>query len=168
MAAFPAWLEQLVAESTGKQGRGIVPVADEPLLPPDGYGDDRLFLVYHLDDEPVPAGIDELEAAGHPVIRVAVDGAHEGRLAVSRLVAKGEAHLGLAGRSPLGPEHPHPTVGHRDGEGIEGARRGLDRDGVAAVARQREHSQYSSPSGGVTEITCRPAAASFIAVAKAF
>ncbi|MEX1279190.1 MAG: glucose-6-phosphate isomerase [Acidimicrobiia bacterium] len=76
LAAFPAWLEQLIAESTGKHGRGIVPVADEPLLPPDGYGDDRVFLVYHLDDEPSPAGVDELEAAGHPVIRITVDGVH--------------------------------------------------------------------------------------------
>lgn len=74
LAAFPAWLEQLLAESTGKAGTGVVPVADEPLGGPDAYGDDRLFLVYHLDGEPVPDGVDALEGVGHPVVRIAVDG----------------------------------------------------------------------------------------------
>ena len=48
VASFGLWVEQLVAESTGKQGRGILPVADEPLLAPDAYGADRVFV--HLRD----------------------------------------------------------------------------------------------------------------------
>ncbi|MGQ0847853.1 MAG: glucose-6-phosphate isomerase [Actinomycetota bacterium] len=48
LAAFPAWLEQLVAESLGKDGKGIVPVAGEPAL--ERYGDDRIFREYRLDD----------------------------------------------------------------------------------------------------------------------
>ena len=51
LAAFPAWMEQLVAESLGKNGVGIVPVAGEPVLEGDLYGDDRLFLVWESEGE---------------------------------------------------------------------------------------------------------------------
>jgi transaldolase/glucose-6-phosphate isomerase len=71
LASFPLWLEQLIAESTGKIGRGIVPVAGEPLGPPESYGQDRFFVALELGDE--GAGLDdrldELERAGHPVAR---------------------------------------------------------------------------------------------------
>ncbi len=71
IAAFGLWAEQLIAESTGKQGRGILPVADEPLTRPDFYGDDRVF-VYLRDADAVDAdmdsSIDDLRAAGHPVV----------------------------------------------------------------------------------------------------
>jgi transaldolase / glucose-6-phosphate isomerase len=70
---FGAWLEQLLAESTGKQGRGVIPVDREPLAPPDRYGDDRLFAYVRLEGEP-DAGQDRameaLERAGHPVVRI--------------------------------------------------------------------------------------------------
>jgi len=70
-----AWLEQLVAESTGKQGRGIVPVDLEPLGPPSAYGDDRVFAYVRLTSEPdgaQDAAIDALERAGHAVVRIPV------------------------------------------------------------------------------------------------
>ena len=57
IAAFGLWAEQLIAESTGKQGRGILPVADEPLTRPDFYGDDRVF-VYLRDADAPDAGLD--------------------------------------------------------------------------------------------------------------
>ena len=53
IAAFPIWLEQLVAESLGKGGKGIVPLASEPAL--DRYRDDRLFVQYRLEGQPVAA-----------------------------------------------------------------------------------------------------------------
>jgi transaldolase/glucose-6-phosphate isomerase len=53
IASFPIWLEQLVAESLGKAGKGIVPIASEPAL--DRYGDDRLFVQYRLEGQPVAA-----------------------------------------------------------------------------------------------------------------
>jgi transaldolase/glucose-6-phosphate isomerase len=71
LASFGAWLEQLVAESTGKQGRGIVPVDAEPLGAPQVYGNDRLFAVLCLAGESAP-NTDELERAGHPVVRITV------------------------------------------------------------------------------------------------
>jgi len=77
IASFGLWVEQLVAESTGKQGRGILPVAGEPLGEPGEYGDDRLFVYLRDADQPdeqLDAGIQALREAGQPVITVATDG----------------------------------------------------------------------------------------------
>ena len=51
LSSFGLWVEQLVAESTGKHGRGILPIADEPLVDPDAYGPDRVFLHIAVGDE---------------------------------------------------------------------------------------------------------------------
>ncbi len=76
LGAFGTWAEQLVAESTGKSGTGIVPVEGEPLAAPAVYGHDRVFAYVgaglpqpNADDE---AKLDALEAAGMPVIRLAM------------------------------------------------------------------------------------------------
>lgn len=69
IGAFGDWVEQLIAESTGKEGLGIVPVVGEPISDPAVYGDDRAFVA--LGDQP---GLGELEAAGHPVLRLPYDG----------------------------------------------------------------------------------------------
>ncbi len=82
--SFGMWAEQLIAESTGKEGRGLVPVADEPLGPPSVYGDDRVFVYLRLataNNETLDRQIDLLERAGHPVV-----------------------HLNLADRSEIGGE----------------------------------------------------------------
>ncbi len=72
--AFGAWAEQLIAESTGKHGKGIVPIAGEPLGAPDVYGDDRLFVYVGANLPDPDNGVDDalraLEAAGHPVVRL--------------------------------------------------------------------------------------------------
>ena len=76
IAAFGVWVEQLIAESTGKNGRGILPVADEKLGAPDHYGDDRFFVSLRLDgdeNEIVAKVLDALELAGHPVVRITLD-----------------------------------------------------------------------------------------------
>jgi transaldolase/glucose-6-phosphate isomerase len=65
MASFGDWVEQLLAESTGKLGKGIVPIAGEPLMAPGAYGDDRLFVALGERE-----GLAALEAAGHPVVRL--------------------------------------------------------------------------------------------------
>ncbi len=75
IADFGAWLEQLLAESTGKLGKGIVPVDAEPLGAPAVYGDDRVFAYVKLDrdaDDAQGRGIAALEAAGQPVVRITV------------------------------------------------------------------------------------------------
>jgi transaldolase/glucose-6-phosphate isomerase len=67
--SFGGWVEQLIAESTGKDGKGILPVTGEDLGSPEAYGPDRLFVAYGEHEE-----LEELEATGHPVVRIA-DGA---------------------------------------------------------------------------------------------
>jgi transaldolase/glucose-6-phosphate isomerase len=69
------WIEQLLAESTGKQGRGLIPIDREPLGGPSVYGDDRLFVYLRLDhgyDPEQDAALAALEKAGQPVVHVAV------------------------------------------------------------------------------------------------
>ncbi|HHL40368.1 MAG TPA: glucose-6-phosphate isomerase [Deltaproteobacteria bacterium] len=79
IAAFGLWAEQLLAESTGKEGRGIVPLGDEPPARSAGlYGDDRVFVHLRLG-----AGgarerlVEELEAAGHPTVTIELETAYE-------------------------------------------------------------------------------------------
>jgi glucose-6-phosphate isomerase len=69
IASFGGWVEQLIAESTGKEDVGIVPVVGEPLGAPAVYGRDRVFVAIG-DHE----GLDELESVGHPVVRLRYDG----------------------------------------------------------------------------------------------
>src|SRR4051794_24227563 len=84
IGSFGLWLEQLIAESTGKHGKGILPVANEPIGPPEAYGDDRVF--FHIQQKDAPeAGfateMTELAKAGHPVFTVDAEGPDDlGRL----------------------------------------------------------------------------------------
>jgi transaldolase/glucose-6-phosphate isomerase len=73
IADLGAWLEQLIAESTGKSGRGLIPVDGEPIGAPGAYGDDRLFVYLRLDEDAasdIDAAVREFEDYGHPVIRI--------------------------------------------------------------------------------------------------
>jgi transaldolase/glucose-6-phosphate isomerase len=75
--AFGAWAEQLIAESTGKMGKGIVPIEGEALGTPDAYSNDRTFVYVGANLPDPESGVDDklkaLEAAGHPVIRLAMN-----------------------------------------------------------------------------------------------
>jgi glucose-6-phosphate isomerase len=73
IAAFELWAEQLIAESTGKEGKGIIPVSNEPMMEPDRYGDDRLFIY----------------------LRVVGDENHAADVAVSRLISSGQPAIVL-------------------------------------------------------------------------
>jgi transaldolase/glucose-6-phosphate isomerase len=73
LEAFPIWVEQLIAESTGKHGKGIVPVANEPLGPPDVYGNDRFFAYLSMATDQAgstPSAISALQKKGHPVAHI--------------------------------------------------------------------------------------------------
>ena len=75
LAQLGAWLEQLLAESTGKAGKGLIPVDAEPLGPPSVYGADRLFVYVRLDrafDSSQDAAVAALREAGHPIVRIAI------------------------------------------------------------------------------------------------
>ena len=70
---FPEWLEQLIAESTGKDGKGILPVVAEPYVSPEDYSQDRFFVFLSLEGDDGREHEDrmsELEKAGHPVVRL--------------------------------------------------------------------------------------------------
>jgi transaldolase / glucose-6-phosphate isomerase len=71
ISSLGLWIEQLVAESTGKEGKGILPVAGETLTSPDVYGDDRLFvhIAVGMIDPEAENRLRAIEAAGHPVVR---------------------------------------------------------------------------------------------------
>ncbi len=70
LATFGLWVEQLLAESTGKEGTGLIPVAQEPLLPPQAYGTDRFFVHLQLKGETSnqQRQLAALARAGHPVL----------------------------------------------------------------------------------------------------
>jgi transaldolase / glucose-6-phosphate isomerase len=72
---FGAWLEQLLAESTGKDGKGLIPVDREPLGPPEVYSKDRVFAYIRLEggaDPQQDQAVDAIAKAGHPVVRIAL------------------------------------------------------------------------------------------------
>ena len=68
VSTFGYWVEQLLAESTGKEGKGIVPIEGEPVGKPGVYGDDRLFVYIRMDVDPPNRAVQALEKAGHPVV----------------------------------------------------------------------------------------------------
>ena len=75
IAGLEAWLAQLLAESTGKEGKGLIPIDQEPLGVPELYGNDRLFIYIRqdgLDDLTQDAAVTLLEQAGHPVVRISL------------------------------------------------------------------------------------------------
>ena len=75
LAALGAWLEQLLAESTGKDGKGIIPVDREAVGPPEVYGVDRVFVYMRLQSAPErnqDAAVEALEQAGQPVVRISM------------------------------------------------------------------------------------------------
>jgi transaldolase/glucose-6-phosphate isomerase len=75
IAPFGLWVEQLIAESSGKDGRGLIPVQGEPLGEPGVYGDDRIFVHLRVqgdEDRELEQKLIALEQAGHPVIRIEI------------------------------------------------------------------------------------------------
>ena len=75
-----AWIEQLIAESTGKLGKGITPVDREAIGPPEVYGSDRIFAYMRLtgtSDSSLDAKVAALEATGHPVVHIEIDDLYE-------------------------------------------------------------------------------------------
>ena len=73
LAAFGDWAEQLIAESTGKAGTGVVPIVGEPVADPGAYADDRAFVFLTLADDPheeLAQAAENLVARGHPVLHI--------------------------------------------------------------------------------------------------
>jgi glucose-6-phosphate isomerase len=140
--SFGAWVEQLIAESTGKHGVGIVPVDSEPLGAADAYGDDRVFVRLTLAGSDGLAGADELvralSAAGHPVISIEL----RDRLDVAGEFVRWEVATAIAGAILGIDPFDQPNVeeakertrqllaAHRDGAAAEAATEPLVADTV--------------------------------------
>lgn len=78
LSYFGAWVEQLIAESTGKAGKGILPVVGEDLLAPDKYSTDRLFVYVRLNnDDSLRKKVSELQNAGHLVVEIILGDLYE-------------------------------------------------------------------------------------------
>jgi transaldolase/glucose-6-phosphate isomerase len=78
IASFGLWAEQLIAESTGKEDKGIVPIAGEPIGPPEVYFGDRLFVALRLGDNPeFDRALEALEKSDQPVITLLLDDLHD-------------------------------------------------------------------------------------------
>ncbi|MEX2229450.1 MAG: glucose-6-phosphate isomerase [Dehalococcoidia bacterium] len=125
LAVLGAWLEQLVAESTGKDGRGIVPVNGEPLGTPAVYGEDRLFAA--IEDAGAPR-LARLERAGQPVVRLSTSD----RAAVGGECYRWEFATAIAGHI-LGV---HPFNQPNVQEAKQATQRILDEPRPAAVTRR--------------------------------
>jgi hypothetical protein len=92
--SFGSWLEQLIAESTGKDGKGILPIDVEPMGSPDRYGRDRIFVYLRLDDDPsYDAYVSALEQSGQPVITLRMHSAYD----IGREIFRWEFATGVAG-----------------------------------------------------------------------
>jgi glucose-6-phosphate isomerase len=78
ISSFGDWVEQLIAESTGKEGKGLLPVVEEPVGTPEVYGDDRLFVYIRLEgDTTHDDAVSKLEAAGQPMVRLQLHDLYE-------------------------------------------------------------------------------------------
>jgi transaldolase/glucose-6-phosphate isomerase len=78
LSSVGTWMEQLIAESTGKHGKGLIPIDREPLGVPENYGDDRVFLHIHLvGSEDRPEALTALAEKGHPVITLAIEDSYQ-------------------------------------------------------------------------------------------
>ena len=129
LASLPSWMEQLIAESLGKDGTGIIPIADEPLRGPSAYADDRVFLAFVLAGESGP-NLDALIRVGQPVLGFELPD----RSSLGYEMLRAEVATATAG-AVLGV---HPF----DQPNVEAAKRlataamdgGLDLEGVPTVA----------------------------------
>jgi transaldolase/glucose-6-phosphate isomerase len=78
LSSVGTWMEQLIAESTGKHGKGLIPIDREPLGVPKNYGEDRLFLHVHLvGSEDRPEALEDLVEKGHPVVTIAIEDSYQ-------------------------------------------------------------------------------------------
>lgn len=80
IGSFGLWLEQLIAESTGKEGTGIIPVMGEPLAAPEEYGNDRLFVYLRLqndDNDDIDRAVERIQFSGQVVVTIELKDKHE-------------------------------------------------------------------------------------------
>ncbi len=92
---FGDWLEQLLAESTGKEGKGILPVLNEPQMDVSIYGNDRVFVFFDDDRNEEDSRITELASAGHPILKIRISDVYDlgGQMFLWEMATAVAAHL---------------------------------------------------------------------------
>lgn len=141
IAGLPNWIEQLVAESTGKNGKGLVPIVDEPWLQPDRYGSDRVFAYISLRGERIPddeSRLEALEKLGHPVLRTMLDAREELGAEMFIWEIATSAACGVLGVNPF--DQPDVEISKRL------ARAAMEEPRIGEVDRDQ-----AAPLGGDTE-----------------
>jgi glucose-6-phosphate isomerase/transaldolase/glucose-6-phosphate isomerase len=93
--SFGDWLEQLIAESTGKEGKGILPVLSEPQVDIGAYGKDRVFVFFNHKEDEWSSWITELASAGHPVLKIRINGFYDlgGQMFLWEMATAVAAHI---------------------------------------------------------------------------
>ena len=112
ISALGLWLEQLLAESTGKEGKGILPVAGEPIGAPGSYDSDRCFVVFRLKgaaDPEFERGVEELSSAGFPMVPILL----EDRMDIAQEFFRWEVATAAAG-AVLGDQRLRPAERARE------------------------------------------------------
>jgi len=153
IATFADWAEQLIAESTGKEGKGLLPVAGEELGEPGVYGQDRVFVHLKLETD-AEGGVEQrlsaLEAAGHPIIRISLpDKLDLGREFFRWEVATAAAGA-LLGINPFDQPNVQESKDNTNrllqqfrSEGkLEEVAHAVEEDGLAAFLRNRRTGDY--------------------------
>ena len=152
------WLEQLLAESTGKQGKGLIPVDREPVGSPRTYGDDRLFVYVRLESAPDSAqdrAVEALANAGHAVVQIPVADAYELGAEFFRWEIATAVAGSLIGINPFDqPDVEASKIATRrltDEYEMTGSLPGetplLDADGIKLFADDENRSSLSSAAG---------------------
>ncbi len=93
--SFGDWLEQLIAESTGKEGKGILPVLNEPSMDVSTYGNDRVFVFFYDDQNEWNSRITELATAGHPILKIRINDVYDlgGQMFLWEMATAVAAHI---------------------------------------------------------------------------
>jgi transaldolase/glucose-6-phosphate isomerase len=158
LAAVGAWLEQLVAESTGKLGKGIVPVDGEALGAPAAYGSDRVFVALGLDGQPAAdttGKLAALAAAGHPVLRLTLTRLEDVGAEFARWEVATAAAGAILGVNPF----DEPNVAESKANTATALDRFYD-SGALAPGHALAHGEgVSAYAGGLHGSALRPAAA---------
>ena len=130
LEAFGCWLEQLLAESLGKDGKGVMPIDGESVGCPGAYGSDRIFVYMRLDgDSTHDMNVSELERAGFPVVTLRMHGPYD----IGREIFRWEFATAVAGEILGVNPFDQPNVHHKikditmDAEGFQLEARSLPR-----------------------------------------
>jgi transaldolase/glucose-6-phosphate isomerase len=159
LSSFPLWLEQLIAESTGKNGKGIIPVVGEDLGEPGSYAEDRLFVYLATageTDNRTFVRLEELASAGHPVIQFILRDSEDIAIEIFRWEMAVAAAGAILGSNPF------------DQPDVELAKK-LARDVIAGKARTGATGSVKADSGtdlekALKKFLGKPGAGSYVAI----